>query len=127
MAGAEREPGVCVTVRRALLDIFDEHRSGYGSLVTEQLVLASLRSKGLSFVRNPKGPSAYLGKGLGDSTFDCILIEQAILFTFTALFDDNTFNVHRAKSFMQALGIPRGVAATFGKRKLQIASLNHPA
>lgn len=44
---------------------------------------------------------------------------------FTALFDDNNFNIQRCRSFMKALGLNWGIAINFGKRKLEINGLSH--
>ena len=66
----------------------------------------------------------YAGEKLGETPLDCWLIEGRLLFVFTALFDDNQFNISRGLSFMRNLGVPWGLAVNFGKQNMQIHGLS---
>jgi len=55
---------------------------------------------------------------------DCIVIEDCILLTFTALFDNNEFNINRGKSYPKALGLGWGIAANFGKTKVEFSGIS---
>jgi len=50
------------------------------------------------------------------SPLNCLVIEYCILLTFTALFDNNQFNVNRGKSYLKALDLNWGIAANFGNQ-----------
>lgn len=113
------------TVQQILTTIYREHQTGYGSEVTERLITFALGKEGLSFTTNPYGPSIYHGQALGESPLACLIVEKELVVVFTALFDDNTFNIQRCRSFMKALGLNWGVAINFGKRKLEVNGLFH--
>ena len=51
------------------------------------------------------------------------MIEDCIVLTFTALFDNNEFNINRGKSYLKALGLNWGIAANFGKTKAELTGL----
>ena len=56
-----------------------------------------------------------------------MVINKEILVVFTSLFDDNSFNIHRGRSFMKCLGLKWGLALNFGKKALEVNALcNHP-
>lgn len=120
--GAYRDLGYAL--RDAILSVYDEHQTGYGSVVTNKLIAFALAMAKLGYTVNPAGLSAFRGTDLGASKLDCMLIENKILLTQTALFDKNEFNIHRGLSFMKALNIPFGLAVNFGKRKLEINALS---
>lgn len=121
---ATRSTGLAL--RHALLSIEQVHGTGYGSEVVEKLLTSSLRKAGLRFITKPYGASRYRNNAIGCSPFDCWIIDDQMLFVFTALFDTNDFNIHRGRSFMRSLGIPFGVAVNFGKQYLQIHALALP-
>jgi GxxExxY protein len=54
---------------------------------------------------------------------DCLLIENSIVLTYTALFDSNEFNMNRGRSYLKALNMPWGVAANFGKSEAQFTGV----
>jgi len=58
-----------------------------------------------------------------ESPLDCLVIEDRIVLVYTVLFDTNSFNINRGKSYMKTLGLPWGVAVDFGRTKIQIAGL----
>lgn len=120
--GADRVLGL--RVRDVLQSIYKTHQTGYGTEVTEKLILFGLQKQGLRFTSSPKGLSAFQGHLLGETPFDCILIENRLLLVFTALFDSNQFNISRGLSFMKSLGVPWGIAVNFGKQQAQLTGLS---
>ncbi|MFH0880464.1 MAG: GxxExxY protein [Lentisphaerota bacterium] len=113
------------TVRQMLTTLYREHQTGYGSEVTERLITFGLGKEGLSFTANPPGPSMYHGQAMGESPLACLIVEKELVVVFTALFDDNNFNIQRCRSFMKALELNWGIAINFGKRKLEINGISH--
>ncbi len=120
----ETDRNIGLQTRAVLKSIFDIHTTGYGKELIEKLIHFGLRQKGLKIMAAPIGASTYQGRELGKTPFDCLLIENCLLLVFTALFDDNQFNFHRGLSFMNALNIPWGIAANFGKETVQLLGLS---
>lgn len=125
--GIDKDTGL--RIRDVLIKIVEHHQTGYGTEVMEKLIQFGLRKQGLHVVSSPTGASVFQDCSLGNTPFDCLLIEGRLLLVFTSLFDDNQFNIRRGLSFMNGLGIPRGIAVNFGKRSVQIngLSLNNPS
>ncbi len=119
--GEAKETGPSLHI--LLHSLFQQHQTGYGNEIVEKLVVHGLRKLGLPVALNPVGTSRYQGKELGQSPLDCFVINNKILVTLTALFDENQFNIHRAKSFMECLGLNWGLAINFGKKTLEIQAL----
>ena len=117
----DREVGA--EVRKALANIYREHQTGYGDEVTRKLILFELTRRGLAFVITPVAPATFLGQKVGEGALDCFLEEARILLVYTALFDDNQFNISRGLSFMKSLGISWGVAVNFGREVAEITGL----
>ena len=65
----------------------------------------------------------YHGIQVRESPLDCLVIEDCIVLTFTALFDNNEFNINRGKSYLKALGRDWGIAANFGKTKAEFTGI----
>lgn len=110
-------------IRSVFQEIFKLHKTGYGSEVLAKLILFGLQKHGMQFVRFPVGSVFFKGQFLSEATFDCLLVEKKILIVFTALFDDNEFNIRRGVSFMKSLGIHWGIAVNFGKKTVQLDGL----
>lgn len=109
--------------RKALQNVYKEHTTGYGDEVLERLILFSLQNEGLNFIQAPVTTSVYNGSKLGESSLDCLLVENEIVVCFTALFDSNNWNLNRGRSYMNALNKYWGIAANFGKTQAQITGL----
>jgi GxxExxY protein len=124
IAGDDRVLGL--KVRDILQTIYKTHQTGYGTEVTEKLIQFGLQKQGYHFTSSPKGISTFQGNLLGETPFDCILIENRLLLVFTALFDSNQFNTSRGLSFMKCLNVPWGIAVNFGKQNAQISGLSLP-
>lgn len=122
ITGTEKMIGL--RVRNVLQTIYQLHQTGYGTEVLEKLILFGLQKQELYFTPSPKGTSVFQGLILGETPFDCILIENQLLLVFTALFDTNQFNISRGLSFMKCLNIPWGIAVNFGKQQAQISGLS---
>jgi len=120
----ETDRNTGLRIREILQKVYDVHQTGYGTEVLEKLILFGLQKQGLHFISSPKGTSLFQEHVLGETPFDCILIENRLLLVFTALFDDNQFNISRGLSFMKCLNIPWGIAANFGKNEVQINALS---
>jgi GxxExxY protein len=122
IAGTDRDIGL--KTRETIRKIVEVHQTGYGTEVMEKLIRFGLGNAGLHVVRSPVGASAYRNCPLGDTPLDCLLIENRLLLVFTALFEDNQFNISRGLSFMNTLDIPWGLAVNFGKRSVEIQGLS---
>lgn len=122
ISGEVRDTGYAL--RKMIHSIFDQHQTGYGSEIVEKLVLFGLNKSKLLAVLNPSGVSRYQGTPLGESRLDCLVVNGQILVTLTALFDDNEFNIHRARSFLGCLGLNWGLAINFGKKTLEVTALS---
>jgi len=112
-----------VAVRNALRVVYDTHKTGYGEEVVEKLILCALKKRQLSLTIAPLSKAYYHGIELHESSLNCIVIENRVLLVFTALFDNNEFNVHRGKSYLKALDINWGIAANFGKLRAELTGL----
>jgi len=119
--GRDREIGA--EVRAVLQTIFDEHGTGYGSEVTQKLIVFELRRRGFPFTVSPVSKAFFRGVQVDESALACLVIEDRVLLTFTALFDDNSFSINRGKSFLKALDLTWGIAANFGKKVAQFNGL----
>jgi len=117
--GRERDVGVAV--RDGLRTIYEQHGCGYGEKVTGKLLLFEMRRRGLTVVPSPVASDYYRGEKVHESPLDCLVVGEKVLVTFSALFDENSFNISRGLSFMKALGIEWGVAVDFGR---QVARVN---
>lgn len=117
IAGRDREVGI--EVRQGLRAIFDAHGTGYGSEALENLIRFELGSRGLKLTVSPSAKAYYKGVVVDEAPLDCLLIEDRLVLASTALFDGNTFNFNRGRSFLRALNCEWGVAANFGKKKAQ--------
>jgi len=127
---SDRARDVGISVRDALRAIYREHETGYGEEVTEKLILSALRSYRLKVTIKPVVTAYCHGVELHHSPLNCLVIEDCILLTFTALFDNNQFNVNRnqfnvnrGKSYLKALDLNWGIAANFGKPKAELTGL----
>lgn len=119
--GRAREVGVLV--REALCDVYREHTTGYGDEVTRKLTVFSLAHHGLTVVESPVAKAVYGDVVLRESPLDCLLVENCIVLTFSALFDNNDFNMNRGRSYLKALNMHWGIAANFGKACAQLTGL----
>jgi PD-(D/E)XK nuclease superfamily protein len=108
-----------------LADVFEELGTGYGSEVLSKLIVCALRQRSLSFAVAPMSKTFFRGVEIAESPLDCLVIDDRILLTFTALFDSNQFNINRGASFLAALGRQWGIAANFGKHQAQFNGLRH--
>lgn len=126
ISGRARDVGI--NVRDVLRAVYQEHETGYGAEVTEKLILFALRTYRLNVTIRPVATAYYHGIELHHSPLDCLVIEDCILLTITALFDNNEFNINRGKSYLKAMGLNWGIAANFGKTKAEFAGItNRPA
>lgn len=122
IAGEDRDCGN--RVREALLAVYREHGTGYGSKVTCDLVLCALAQQGLDIAVSPIASSFYGDVALPAAPLDCIVLDGRVLLVFSGLFENNEYNLRRGMSFLKALGQTWGVAANFGKSRLEISGLH---
>lgn len=111
------------SVRDALRELYDEHGTGYGEGVLEKLILFALMSYRLKVVVKPICRSYCRGVELDESSLGCMVVENCIVLTFTALFDSNEFNIHRSKSYLKALELEWAIAANFGKTRTELTGV----
>ncbi|QEG00299.1 hypothetical protein Mal15_43690 [Stieleria maiorica] len=121
VSGATRDIGR--SVRNVLRDVYREHGTGYGEEVFEKLLLFGLRHQGMKVTVNPTAEARYTDTQLRKSSLRCFLIEDEVVLCQTALFEDNSFNMNRCRSYMKALGSRWGIAANFGKSLVEIVGL----
>jgi len=119
--GADRETGLAI--RDAVRTLFKAHGTGYSHEITQKLLLHELRRRGLACVPSPLAKSVFHGIVVDESPLDCLVVEGRIVLVYTVLFDTNSFNVNRGKSYMEAIGLRWGVAVDFGRTKVEIAGL----
>ncbi len=119
--GSAREVGV--RVREVLRAAYNEHSTGYGDEVLRKLILFALSYQRLSVVEAPVARSYYGDIELRESALDCLVVEDVILLTYSALFDNNDFNMNRGRSYLKALDLHWGIAANFGKTRAQLTGL----
>ncbi len=125
ISGRVRDVGIAV--RDALRMVYREHSTGYGEEVTERLILFALQTCGLKSTIKPVAKAYYHGIELHESRLNCIVIEDCMLLTVTALFDSNAFSINRGKSYLRALGLNWGIAVNFGKTKAEFTGLRRAA
>jgi len=111
--------------RQSIKTVFEQHGTRYGRKITEKLICCSLHNIGLQFETAPIGSAYYHDKLINKSHLDCIIINRKLVLVFTALFDDNKFNISRGLSFMKTLELKCGLAVNFGKITLEITDLYH--
>lgn len=104
-------------------DVYREHTTGYGHEVLRKLILCSLHCHGLSHIEHPKVLPRVRDIVLGESTLDCVIVEECLLLSYSALFNSNQYAINRGKSFLKSLGLQLGIAANFGKTVAEIALL----
>lgn len=114
---------IAYTTLTAINEIYEEHRTGYGAEVTGKLIRKAIKQEGLDYVERPMIESAFRGRCVGKSALDCMIVRNDLLLVYSALFENNEFNVRRGLSFMSALGVSAGIAVNFGKTHLQIKGL----
>jgi len=122
ISGGDRELGA--EVRQALRSICDAHGTGYGEEVTTSLLTSELRYRGLGFSLAPVSKAFYRGQEVDEAPLDCLIVAGRLLVVFSALFDENDFNVSRGVSYLRTLGLEWGIAANFGKKSAQFAGLH---
>lgn len=111
------------TVREALRSVYAEHSTGYGLEVTSKLISCSLRLQSLNVQPNPTVKSFFREHVVNEGPLDCLIVNDRLLITFTALFDSNSFNIGRGLSFMKSLGLEWGIAANFGSFVAEFSGL----
>jgi len=121
IGGRDREVGMAV--REGLRSIYDAHQTGYGSETTSKLIHAELRHRRLPCLVAPSVETYYRGESVGEAKLECIVVDDRIALTFTALFDHNDFSIGRGLAYLDALELEWGIAVNFGKKAVQINGL----
>lgn len=119
--GEDRASGLAI--RDALRAVYAEHTTAYGEETLTKLVNCALRQQGVSVVVNPTADAFYRHVELHSSPLTCLVVNQRIVLTLSALFDSNDFNISRGKSYLKALGLTWGIAADFGKTRAEIVGI----
>ena len=114
-----------LTIRNGLRAVYDEHATGYGEAALTKLVALALRQRKLTIAANPVAKATYHGRAIHESALACILVNERIVLTLSALFDSNDFNVNRCRSYLKALGLRWGIAADFGKTCAEVIGIRN--
>ncbi len=101
--GADREAGLAI--RDAVRSLSEAHGTGYSREVTQKLLLHELACRDLSIAASPLAKALFHGTMVDESPLDCLVVEGRIVLVYTVLFDTNSFNINRGKSYMKALGL----------------------
>jgi len=120
--GNDREAGT--GIREALHAVFKAHGRGYGEEVTKKLVLHEIRRRGLSVVDGPASTAYFRGAEVGCAPIDCLVVAGRAVVALSSLFDENSFNISRGLSYMDAIGLELGAAADLGRRVLRVNGLH---
>lgn len=121
ISGRDREIGV--SIRNALRLVYETHRTGYSLAVTEKLVLTALAAHGLAVLVRPLAKATFHQHVMHESALECFVIEDRLVLTLTAQFDNNEFNKGLGLSCLKTLNLGWGVAVNFGRTELQINAL----
>ena len=114
-------------IRQVFLEIFEVHGTGYGETITRELILTALEHRRLDFIDSPEAKAYYGDHVVDESPLDCILVEGIFLLTYSALLEDNKFNVSRGVSCLKVLDCKLGIAVNFGKKVLQLSGYRNPS
>jgi GxxExxY protein len=114
---------VGLAIRDAFHAVFTEHTTGYGEEIITKLVLCALRQQGLFVSNNPVAKAFYRSVEVHESALACLVVNDRVVLTFSGLFDSNDFNVNRARTYLKALDLNWGIAANFGKRRVDIIGI----
>ena len=97
---------------------------GYGEGIYWKLVAAVLRSEGHTLNLQPVARPNYNEQPLGEFQVDCAIVNKCVTCVMTALKEGlNLFELARAESYTRNLGLHFGIAATFGKDKLEMRAV----
>ena len=83
-----------------------------------------LKCRGLSFAIAPVSKAFFRGVEVDESHLDCLVIDNRIVLTVSALLDQNAINISRGKSYVRALGLQWGIGVNFGKRMVPISGFD---
>jgi GxxExxY protein len=122
IAGRERD--LLATVRSALSTVGTMYGLGYGEWIYWKLLAAVLRNDGHALNLEPLAKPHFHGEPLGNFPVDCAVVDETILCVMTAVKDGlNAFDLARAESYARNLGLRFGIAANFGKDKLEMKAV----
>ncbi len=121
VTGEDRDIGLAI--RAGLQAVYAEHTTGYGEEVVTKLVLCSLQQQGLSVTVNPIAKAVFRNVIVHESALACLIVNQRIVLTLSALFDTNDFNTSRGRSYLKASDLNYGVAMNFGKKRAEIIGI----
>lgn len=114
-------------VRRALLDVAEEHGIGYGADTYRRLVQILCSQKGIDVIIEPQCEAQFLGQTLGHHKLKCMLLDNSIICTISALQEGVTsYHIARNQSYLQNTGSEIGIHANFGKETLHIHGIRPP-
>ncbi len=114
-------------IRQVFLEIFELHGTGYGETISRDLILSALEHRRLDFIESPLAKAYYGDHVVDESPLDCIVVEGRFLVTYSALLEDNKFDVSRGVSCLKALDCKIGIAVNFGKKVLQLTGYRSPS
>ena len=105
----------------AVKRVFAKFGLGYRATTYQGLVRAELESQQMEYVEDPKVPLAFAESSISQARARGFLIEGSAFMTVNAL-SDQFQAADRAilKNYLRGLNLPWGLAANFGKRRLEV-------
>jgi GxxExxY protein len=120
--GSERAS--MAAARQALLTVGKRYGLGYGEGTYQRLFAAVLEDEGHSLDLEPRAEPYYNNQLLSAVSVDCLLVDEKIPCVVMALKDGlSRFDLARCESYVRNIGLRYGVAANFGKDKLELAAV----
>ena len=113
--GEDRAAGRAI--REALRNVYAEHTTGYGEEVLTKIVLCALRQQGLSVTVSPLAKAFYRSVEVHELALACLVANERIVVTLSALFGTNDFNVSRGRFYLKTLDLRWAIAADLARNE----------
>jgi GxxExxY protein len=118
------ERNAMAAARQALLTVGREYGLGYGEEIYYRLFAAVARHCGHALNLEPWAEPLYNDCPLGKFPIDCLVVDERVVCVMTALKDGlDGFDIARSRSYAKNLGLRFGLAANFGKDKLDLQAV----
>jgi GxxExxY protein len=111
-------------IRAALSTVGQLYGLGYGEGTYWKLLTTVLRHDGHMLNLTPLAKPHYNEQPLGEFPVDCAVIDECIVCVVTSLKEGlDAFDLARTESYTRNLGLQFGIAAHFGKTKLEMKAV----
>jgi GxxExxY protein len=122
LAPADREH--LRNLREAILTVFEMHGLGYGESIYQELILAELRHRKITYAPKTIIPVEYEGRIIRNFEMNLPVIEGRFILGITALQKQIEFyDIARIQTYLRALNLQIGLLVNFGKKELQITGV----